>query len=235
MDTRPAAATTRGAAAAAATGSAALLLPPQEASVDTLSEEQQRDDATAPSEATAASDRAEEGDGDRRDEDEDKMALAMATAAAAEELAAAESHSLTQGAMKLVYLLAIQVCLWAVGTGASRGEAVSSALRRGARGFVGQAMPLCRCCSGCPRCLPQLTNKLIGRWGAVSAELAQFFILLWLRFEGLKGVGKHRRRYPCTSYNTASFHAGCTCSLWCLPCTNKNSGGAPGGSGGDLR
>ncbi|CAN0194777.1 unnamed protein product, partial [Ectocarpus sp. 8 AP-2014] len=115
MDTRPAAATTRGTAAgagagsAAATGSAALLLPPQEASVDTLSAEQQRDDATAPSEATAASDRAEEGDGDRRDEDEDKMALAMATAAAAEELAAAESHSLTQGAMKLVYLLAIQV------------------------------------------------------------------------------------------------------------------------------
>lgn len=111
METRPAAAaTTRGSAApAVATGSAALLLSPQETSVETLSTEQQRDDATAPSEATAASDRAEEGDGDRRDEDEDKMALAMATAAAAEELAAAESHSLTQGAMKLVYLLAIQV------------------------------------------------------------------------------------------------------------------------------
>lgn len=36
-------------------------------------------------------------------------AHAAAVAAAAEEVASAESHSLTQGAMKLVYLLAIQV------------------------------------------------------------------------------------------------------------------------------
>lgn len=36
-------------------------------------------------------------------------AHAAAVTAAAEDLAAAESHSLTQGAMKLVYLLAIQV------------------------------------------------------------------------------------------------------------------------------
>lgn len=37
------------------------------------------------------------------------VSAAAAAAAAADELAAAESHSLTQGAMKLVYLLAIQV------------------------------------------------------------------------------------------------------------------------------
>lgn len=37
-------------------------------------------------------------------------ATEAAITAAAEEMASAESHSLTQGAMKLVYLLAIQVC-----------------------------------------------------------------------------------------------------------------------------
>lgn len=56
------------------------------------------------------------GDGADRAKDGDKTAVAeadleamQAEAAAAEELAAAESPSLTQGAMKLVYLLAIQV------------------------------------------------------------------------------------------------------------------------------
>lgn len=69
----------------------------------------------SPSEAAAASsNRAGEGeggdgDGDEDDNDGDEAALAAATAAAAEELAAVDSHSLTQGAMKLVYLLAIQV------------------------------------------------------------------------------------------------------------------------------
>lgn len=72
----------------------------------------QRDkNAGSPSEAAATADGADRGgDGGDDDDDADKAALVAATAAAAkEELAAAESHSLTQGAMKLVYLLAIQV------------------------------------------------------------------------------------------------------------------------------
>ncbi|CAM9387070.1 unnamed protein product, partial [Hapterophycus canaliculatus] len=110
VETRATPSSTRGVrpATAAGPGAGGLMLSPQ-ASVDVSAE--QRDDATAPSEATAASDRAEAGEGEDDRDDADKAALAAATAAAAEELAAAESHSLTQGAMKLVYLLAIQASL----------------------------------------------------------------------------------------------------------------------------
>ena len=64
------------------------------------------DDADAPCDPEAEGD--SDGGGDQVAIDE-AAAVAAATVAAAEELAAAESHSLTQGAMKLVYLLAIQV------------------------------------------------------------------------------------------------------------------------------
>ena len=59
----------------------------------------------ASNESAEGADREADGGGDE---------TAAAVAAAAEELAAAESHSLTQGAMKLVYLLAIQVGWFAV-------------------------------------------------------------------------------------------------------------------------
>lgn len=98
--------------AASAGATAALLLPSSpQSSIDVAVEKQRDDAAIPPSEATAASDRTgEEGeDGGGDDADADKVALTLATAAAADELAAVESHSLTQGAMKLVYLLAIQV------------------------------------------------------------------------------------------------------------------------------
>lgn len=59
---------------------------------------------------TSKEERSASARGDSKRDDAD-AAHAAAVAAAAEEVASAESHSLTQGAMKLVYLLAIQVHL----------------------------------------------------------------------------------------------------------------------------
>lgn len=64
--------------------------------------------STDPASKESAGSTGVEGDEDGEG-GEAAAAHAAAVAAAAEELAAAESHSLTQGAMKLVYLLAIQV------------------------------------------------------------------------------------------------------------------------------
>lgn len=99
--------------AAAAVATAGALALSSQSSVDAAARQQHSDmaaegepsdDLDAPRDPEAEDD----SDGDQV-AIEPGAAAAAATAAAAEELAAAESHSLTQGAMKLVYLLAIQV------------------------------------------------------------------------------------------------------------------------------
>lgn len=115
IEPRPASATLGKASTVASVAAAGALAFSSQPSADATAGQQPRDDVVAegePSEdADASCDAEAEGDGDGGDQVaiDEAAAVAAATAAAAEELAAAESHSLTQGAMKLVYLLAIQV------------------------------------------------------------------------------------------------------------------------------
>lgn len=129
IEPRPAGATLGKASAVTSVASAGALALSSHSSVDPPAGHQQQRDGVAaegePSEdADASCDPEAEGDSDGGGGDQvaidEAAAVAVATAAAAEELAAAESHSLTQGAMKLVYLLAIQVrekLLWLLGGG----------------------------------------------------------------------------------------------------------------------
>lgn len=129
VEPRPASATLGKASAVTSVASAGVLALSPHSPVDPPAGQQQQRDGVAveeePSEdADASCDPEAEGGSDGGGVDQvaidEAAAVAVATAAAAEELAAAESHSLTQGAMKLVYLLAIQVrdnFLWFLGEG----------------------------------------------------------------------------------------------------------------------
>lgn len=81
-----------------------------------------------------------------------------AIAAAAEEVASAESHSLTQGAMKLVYLLAIQVGIMRASASSCGKAVVSMCFNRGRgcdlwdlrRSTLSRALQGGGCCPHCP-------------------------------------------------------------------------------------
>lgn len=116
VEPRPASATLGKTPPVASIAAAGALALSSISSVDSVAGQQQLDgvaaEGGASEDADASCDPEAEGDSDGGGDQvaiDEAAAVAAATAAAAEELAAAESHSLTQGAMKLVYLLAIQV------------------------------------------------------------------------------------------------------------------------------
>eukprot|EP00904_Undaria_pinnatifida_P001675 jgi/Undpi1/11508/HiC_scaffold_30.g13805.m1 len=134
--------------AAAAVATAGALALSSQSSVDAAARQQHSDmaaegepsdDLDAPRDPEAEDD----SDGDQV-AIEAAAAAAAATAAAAEELAAAESHSLTQGAMKLVYLLAIQVAT----SGPESGNSGSGIAASESSATVSRAPKLVRARSG---------------------------------------------------------------------------------------